>query len=491
MVVPFDARLPPPPPHTTRSTRSTTMSRAALWMAEQRQMQAAAAAAALPSAEETREVKANELKIHGNLTTFNLNTLLSNNIYECDYFRALYQITTYHEVLDEIYSKVTMVEPWATGTSRLPSTAFCLLMKFFTMRLTRKQLTSLITHGDSPYIRAIGFLYLRYGCDPKEMWEWFAPYVDDPEEFAPSSDPNAVTTIGQWLRGLLSELQYYGTMLPRIPVPIERKIKMRLVLLEENKKRAKANRRHMGAFREGAKVKAIYEDADNDPAWYTAVITEVHEDDQFLVTFDGWGNQEVVGLGDMMLPGPPAGGGGGGGGEERRGGSSDRRSRSRSRERDRDAKRRSRSRSRSRDDRRGRGGQSEDLLGKNLMEAVMKKEREKVESRGKDYASRPATFKGSLTLKADSYSHRGNKRSRSPDRGGGDRRDRDRDRHHRRSRSHSRGRSSHRPPAARAPSPREDDRDRDRPPQPPKPDSAKLKALKEAYGDASAKKDDV
>lgn len=39
-----------------------------------------------------------------------------------------------------------------------------------------------------------------------------------------------------------------------------------LVLHEEKKKRASANRRHMHEFREGAKVKAIYEDADNDPA---------------------------------------------------------------------------------------------------------------------------------------------------------------------------------------------------------------------------------
>jgi hypothetical protein len=26
---------------------------------------------------------------HGNQTTYNLNTLLANRIYECDYFRAL------------------------------------------------------------------------------------------------------------------------------------------------------------------------------------------------------------------------------------------------------------------------------------------------------------------------------------------------------------------------------------------------------------------
>lgn len=49
---------------------------------------------------------------------------------------------------------------------------------------------------DSPYIRCMGFLYLRYGCDPKELWEWFSPYIDDPEEFAPSSDPNLTMCVG-------------------------------------------------------------------------------------------------------------------------------------------------------------------------------------------------------------------------------------------------------------------------------------------------------
>jgi hypothetical protein len=38
------------------------------------------------------------------------------------------------------------------------------------------------------------------------------------------------------------------------------------MLNEEKKKRARANRRVQGSFRAGAKVKAIYEDQDNDPA---------------------------------------------------------------------------------------------------------------------------------------------------------------------------------------------------------------------------------
>jgi hypothetical protein len=36
--------------------------------------------------------------------------------------------------------------------------------------------------------------------------------------------------------------------------------------------------------------------------WYDAVIESIEGDDLYLVTFTGYGNQEVVGLGDMMLP---------------------------------------------------------------------------------------------------------------------------------------------------------------------------------------------
>ena len=45
-----------------------------------------------------------------------------------------------------------------------------------------------MNHVDSPYIRAIGFLYLRYAYDPKQMFDWFVDYLEDPEEFSPGGD---------------------------------------------------------------------------------------------------------------------------------------------------------------------------------------------------------------------------------------------------------------------------------------------------------------
>ncbi|CAN0220874.1 unnamed protein product, partial [Hapterophycus canaliculatus] len=71
------------------------------------------------------------------------------------------------KVVDEIYSYCDHVAPWAPGTSRVPSSAFCLLMKLFVMKLTRAQMNEILVHEDSPFIRAIGFLYLRYTCPPK------------------------------------------------------------------------------------------------------------------------------------------------------------------------------------------------------------------------------------------------------------------------------------------------------------------------------------
>ena len=50
----------------------------------------------------------NALTIHGNEKTMNLNSLLLTNIQSSPYFKVnLYGLKTYHEVIDEIYYKVS------------------------------------------------------------------------------------------------------------------------------------------------------------------------------------------------------------------------------------------------------------------------------------------------------------------------------------------------------------------------------------------------
>ncbi|XP_078430957.1 PRP38 family protein isoform X2 [Wolffia australiana] len=131
-----------------------------------------------------------------------LEKVLCMNILSSDYFKELYALKTYHEVIDEVYNQVDHVEPWMTGNCRGPSSAFCLLYKFFTMKLTVKQMHGLLKHPDSPYIRAVGFLYLRYLADPKTLWNWCEPYIKDDEEFSPGSN-GKMTTMGVYVRDLL------------------------------------------------------------------------------------------------------------------------------------------------------------------------------------------------------------------------------------------------------------------------------------------------
>ncbi|KAL0742154.1 hypothetical protein Bca4012_083667 [Brassica carinata] len=164
-----------------------------------------------------------EIQTNGRSYESLLEKVLSMNIVSSDYFKELYGLKTYHEVIDEIYNQVSHVEPWMGGNCRGPSTAYCLLYKFFTMKLTVKQMHGLLKHTDSPYIRAVGFLYLRYVADAKTLWTWYEPYIKDDEEFAPGSN-GRTTTMGVYVRDLLLGLYYFDTLFPRIPVPVMRQI---------------------------------------------------------------------------------------------------------------------------------------------------------------------------------------------------------------------------------------------------------------------------
>ncbi|KAL5224428.1 hypothetical protein ABZP36_011067 [Zizania latifolia] len=149
--------------------------------------------------------------------------VLSVNILSSDYFKELYRLKTYHEVIDKIYNQVDHVEPWMTGNCRGPSSAFCLLYKFFTMKVTVNQMHGLLKHPDSPYIRAIGFLYLRYVAEPKTLWGWYEPYIKDDEEFSPGSN-GKMTTMGVYVRDLILGQYYFDSLLPRVPLLILRQV---------------------------------------------------------------------------------------------------------------------------------------------------------------------------------------------------------------------------------------------------------------------------
>ena len=59
----------------------------------------------------------NAVPIYGNAGTLNINPLILTNIQGSPYFKVnLFAMKTYHEVIDEIYYKVSHLEPWERGS---------------------------------------------------------------------------------------------------------------------------------------------------------------------------------------------------------------------------------------------------------------------------------------------------------------------------------------------------------------------------------------
>lgn len=319
----------------------------------------------------------------------------------------------------------------------------------------------MLDHVDSSYIRCIGFLYLRYAADPNTLWSWFEPYLHD-EESVQICQGKADITVGQFATMLLNDLDYYGTRLPRLPLAIERQMKVKLLQAERVEERAKKNVENKAAMeyfqKVGARIQALYGDEENPITWYDAVVDRVIVRDnasgdmlarpKFQVSFPEYGNTAIVTLGEVDLPGSNSkkpverggregydqrnereyarddrdrGRGHGRGGDDRGRGYDDSRGRRDDRydprdrggsqrypddrgrgqddrgrddrydSRDRD-NRRNRSRSRDRGDNLNDTRREE----QDLMEKVLRRERNKTAAKGRAYAARPTTFKDSL-----------------------------------------------------------------------------------------------
>jgi len=199
--------------------------------------------------EEEEEIEArngrggNVLPIWGNQRTMNMNPLILTNVTNSPYFKVnLFEIKTYHEVVDQIYYKVTHLEPWEKGSRKtsgqtgmcggvrgvgaggIVSSAYCLLYKLFTLKLTRKQVNGLINHADSPYIRGLGFMYIRYTQPPQDLLSWFEDYLDDEEVIDVKAGGGKEISIGEMVKQFLTRLDWFDTRWPRIPVPVQKEI---------------------------------------------------------------------------------------------------------------------------------------------------------------------------------------------------------------------------------------------------------------------------
>mmetsp|Transcript_27103 Transcript_27103/g.38842 ORF Transcript_27103/g.38842 Transcript_27103/m.38842 type:complete len:335 (-) Transcript_27103:649-1653(-) len=288
-------------------------------------------------------------------------------------------------------------------------------------------MSSMLCHPDSVYIRCIGFLYLRYSVDPSTLWKWFEPYLYDAEPLQITASLSS--TIGQYARNLLTEMKYVGTLLPRLPVVVERDIKCKLLLAEKNEQRARAHllpRSSAGGtvvdyFEEGVRVRALYGDEENPVSWYDAIIDRViRRDDEtgeelarpkYVVTFPAYGNTEIVTLGELELPlaSPPATNSSYENGLTRRGYYDNRLS---SEGRVADEGDRFRHQLLEYKDQHRPADEGD------LMEEVLKRERERMAAKGRDYSRRPPSIKSSIAAKQDRDSRPlfTGRRSRSPER---------------------------------------------------------------------------
>jgi len=125
----------------------------------------------------------------------------------------------------------TLLEPRIKGT-QMPSTTWCLLFKLFTLKLTENQLTDMLDNETNPSVRAIALLYIRLTVEPKDMWDWFEPYLIDDHEIPVHSNGKTML-LGHFTAMLIEEQKFCDVLLPRIPVPIHRAMKEKLESAEK------------------------------------------------------------------------------------------------------------------------------------------------------------------------------------------------------------------------------------------------------------------
>lgn len=300
------------------------MSRAALWRqdgnAKERELRAEEIFRC--ACEEGRRKSSSALPLWGDDTSFHFNPMLLRNCIDSPYFQKCCEnLKDWNAVIDEIFYEVKNLQVFQVG--KQPSTAFSLLLRLLTLRMTRHQLELTLNHTDSPCIRGIGFLYLRFAGIPEEVYQWIEPYLHDEEEFtverAEQRDAKKIT-MGAFVRLLFQSRDYYGqTTLPRLPVQVERDLAVKLLAADKIAERAAQhckNSARMEFFQKlGSEVMALYGDEENPVTWYKAVVDRViHRDDKgsllkyprFVVTFLEYGNTETVTLGEMDVVGGAA-----------------------------------------------------------------------------------------------------------------------------------------------------------------------------------------
>lgn len=197
-----------------------------------------------------------------NTETFNFTPILRMQICRSTYFKTLLA-KSLDDILDDIHTFVDHIEPYQDHSLTDPSTLFCCVYRLLMRRLTRDELRGFLQRERSPYIRAAGFLYIRYGWDCNDVWQVCEEYLFDTEEFRPRASAElrkCTTTIGGWLESLLVDERYYGTTLPRMAHALKKEMALTLMQVKSLRAVYQANAEHLHAFHKGALVDVLLRD---------------------------------------------------------------------------------------------------------------------------------------------------------------------------------------------------------------------------------------
>lgn len=83
----------------------------------------------------------------------------------------------------------------------------------------------------------MGFLYIRYTQPPTDFWKWFEPYLEDEEELEVKA--GVTMTIGELCRYMITKMDWYSTLFPRMPIPVQKELEKQLQEYDRNKKKSK------------------------------------------------------------------------------------------------------------------------------------------------------------------------------------------------------------------------------------------------------------
>lgn len=268
---------------------------------------------------------------------YNLNDLLYNNIILSSYYKELYtNKTTFEDICNEISENANSVEPWNNVQLKIPSTLFCCLYRMMQFNLNKIQIKFLLNNGEitdemrnpntfcllnfknnevinlfninnnfktsvtpNIFLKATGYLYLRYLANPIDLLSWFENDLSNIGKYALFGKKNKSlyynynrnldyeaedsvdeeVEIGEFLTKLLKDNEYYGTRFPKLPLLIDKQIKEKLNEYNSYRFRKRSNINNLNYIKKGLSVlvKVGYENSKEK--WEDGNVLFVNEDD--------------------------------------------------------------------------------------------------------------------------------------------------------------------------------------------------------------------